>query len=218
MREFVRKPTTPPSRDEKIEFIFDRLFPDILIDDLEELERKIGRNLTVAAARQSLLERAGDGETSWDERTTVDDFEAALVRIGELRQMSDDDLNALYDTEKEQEQQETRAKAASEDEHRFFNKPAAQANFSIWLQKAYWTVDEATALCLGKDPQTVNWKAIQPLLRASPFAAQYRDVRDLITRAVEAGTIGDRRRISPSRLATWSHSHGLPYLQTLQLT
>jgi hypothetical protein len=133
----------------------------------------------------------------------------ALARLSELRSMSDHDLDVLYEEQKEQDRREQKAKAAAEDPHRFFNKPDAQANFDHWGRMEYWTVDEAAALCLGKDPRQVNWASIRTLLDVSPFAARYRDIRVLIKRAAEIGEIGDPDRVHPEHFLIWAEKRAL---------
>ncbi|MBM1174562.1 hypothetical protein [Microvirga arabica] len=203
-----RKPK-PPSQEEKLEFLIDRMFPEILFEDLKEIERDVGKDLAFDKAVKRLIEEDEDSLTSWAARTTLDDFQKAFTRLSELRRMSDHDVDLLYKEQKEQDRQEQRAKAAAEDPQRFFNKPDAQANFDHWGRMEYWTVDEATALCLGKDPRQVNWASIRTLLDVSPFAARYRDIRVLIKRAAEIGEIGDQDRVYPERFLIWTEKRAL---------
>lgn len=39
---------------------------------------------------------------------------------------------------------------------RFYNRPEAKANFGFWLKLETWTITEAAALLLGRDPRKVN--------------------------------------------------------------
>jgi hypothetical protein len=199
----------PPSQEEKLEFLIKRMFPKILFDDLEDIETEVGKGLPFDEAVKRSIEEDEDSMTSRAARTTLGDFKKAFTRLSELRRLSDHDLDVLYKEQKEQGRQEQRAKAAAEDPKRFFNKPDAQANFDHWGRMEYWTVDEAAALCLGKDPRRVNWALIRTLLDVSPFAARYRDMRVLIKRAAAISEIGDPGRVYPERVLIWAEKRAL---------
>ena len=75
--------------------------------------------------------------------------------------MRPEDLQALYEQEHEKERVEQQAKADREEAQRFFNQPRAKADFEYWSKCAYWTLDEAIALSLGKAPQIVSWEKVK---------------------------------------------------------
>ena len=52
--------------------------------------------------------------------------------------------------------------AAKQEEERkkFYNQPDANADFDYYCKCPYWTLDEAIALSLGKDPVKVNWNTV----------------------------------------------------------
>jgi hypothetical protein len=60
----------------------------------------------------------------------------------------------------------TARKAQKEEAARFYNLPQAQANFAHWLSMDFWTLDEAVALLLGKNPTEVNKATIAQDLAA----------------------------------------------------
>lgn len=101
----------------------------------------------------------------------------------ELKSKSIDDLLVLYKQEREKEDQATQAKADREERQRFFNLSSAKADFVHWSKAAHWTLDEAIALSFGKDPKVVTWERVKELIRISPFAQRYEQVRDLALRA-----------------------------------
>jgi hypothetical protein len=80
-----------------------------------------------------------------------------------------------------------RSEAQREEAQRFFNQPRAEADFEHWSKFAYWTLDEAIALSLGKTPQIVTWEEVKEYtgirsfasrtkvgVSTSPFAIQYK--------------------------------------------
>ena len=79
----------------------------------------------------------------------------------ELSAMRPEDLQALYEQEHEKERIEQQVAADREEAQRFFNQPRAEADFEYWSKCAYWTLDEAIALSLGKAPQIVSWEQVK---------------------------------------------------------
>ena len=48
------------------------------------------------------------------------------------------------------------AKEQAKEAKRFYNSPAAQADFTYWARVESWTLDEAVALLLARDPRVVT--------------------------------------------------------------
>ena len=61
------------------------------------------------------------------------------------------------------------------------------ADFLFWDRIAYWTVEEATALSFGFDPNLANWGEL--LSCDHPFTKLYENRRALASRAVEMGQL-----------------------------
>jgi len=61
------------------------------------------------------------------------------------------------------------------------------ADFTFWDRIAYWTVDEATALSFGFDPNLANWGEL--LSCDHPFTKLYENRRALALRAMEMGQL-----------------------------
>ena len=91
------------------------------------------------------------------------------------------------------------------EEHRFYNRPSARADFDHYCKAAYWTLDECVALSFGKNPKQVNWKTVQPCIWTSPFAQAYEKLRDLTSRAKGAGQLFDP--VGPSIYLAWAKEH-----------
>jgi hypothetical protein len=102
----------------------------------------------------------------------------------ELRALSTEKLKELYELRAEEKANQIKVHAEIAEGNRFFNKPHAQSDFDHWSKAAYWSLDEAVALSLGKEPEHVNWKIVESYVRISPFARNYSRRRDLTQRAV----------------------------------
>ena len=79
-----------------------------------------------------------------------------------LRALPDDKLIARVEIEKKAEAQAIRAQAAEEEAKRPYNRPDAVADIAHWGKLDYWSLDEAVALSLGRDPRVVNPTALKP--------------------------------------------------------
>jgi hypothetical protein len=115
-----------------------------------------------------------------------------------LRSKSAADLERLV--AEEQHKQQIALEAA--ERKRFFNDPAAAADFSYWSKAACWTLEEATALALGRNPKIVNWESVNEHVDHSPFARRYQDLRFLIERANLAGQLSDP--VVPALFIAWT--------------
>jgi hypothetical protein len=122
----------------------------------------------------------------------------------ELEAKQPDELNALYAAEAEAEAQA----AEQEERRRFFNLPSADADFAYWCKAAYWTLDEAVALSLGKDPGIVTPKSITHHRGFSPFVRSFDRLRALADRAKWKGTLFDP--VLPSIFANWAVETDIP--------
>lgn len=72
----------------------------------------------------------------------------------------------------------------------FFNQPACIARYDYWARAAFWTVEEAVALTLGRDPSRVNWQAfVARDATQTSLATSYVLLHELIQRWVQAGLL-----------------------------
>lgn len=60
-----------------------------------------------------------------------------------------------------------------------------------WLRLAWWSLEEAVAISLGRDPRYVNWLTVEKYTNASEHAYQYALRRETIFRAKDAGHLLD---------------------------
>jgi hypothetical protein len=124
----------------------------------------------------------------------------------ELRQLSDTALLALDKDENEHNKRIEKEDAEREENDRFFFELSARADYMDWTQRECWTVDEATALLLGKDPAAVDWNSVNPLVFKSRFAKRYADLRQQIKTAQASGEIPASN--TPEAFLHFAHSAG----------
>lgn len=131
----------------------------------------------------------------------------------ELYSKPREELERMCAEERPKEQEERRIKAEKEEKDRYFNQPDVNADFDFWSKAAYWTLDEAVALSLGKDPKKVKWDDIKSLIDRSPFIQEYGKRRNLANRAKATGQI--KEPTPPSAFVQWSHENDLSFPQQL---
>ena len=139
----------------------------------------------------------------------IDEFEA------ELAQLSDGALIALVKDEKESDAQQEKERAAEEENNRFFHDLSARADYLEWTQPEQWTIDQATALLLGKNPDIVNWNNVNPLVYKSKFAKRYGDLRGQLKDARECGKI--HASLSPAAFLHYAKSAGFALPAELEM-
>jgi hypothetical protein len=89
------------------------------------------------------------------------------------------------------------------EKQQFFNRPEAGADFSHWACMPYWSSEEAVALILGKTPKRVNLINLDEYsTRVSPFIQKFKDLRELINRAVEVEDLPERA--TPRQFVEWA--------------
>ena len=71
----------------------------------------------------------------------------------------------------------------------FHNLPRAKPDLEFWSKASVWTLEEATALSLGRDPGFINWKSMESQTLISSFAHAYKNVRELVLRAKQVGQL-----------------------------
>ena len=92
------------------------------------------------------------------------DFSAQMAQLeaarAKVRALTAAERNALLATSRDREKaaqaERERVKRQAKEAARFYNQPGAMARFDVWCGADFWTVDEAAALLLGRDPDVVN--------------------------------------------------------------
>ena len=90
-----------------------------------------------------------------------------------------------------------------------FDQPEADADFPFWMNMAYWNLQEAVALSLGKDPRLVNEKALRKiyLFDTLAFPKKYMKWGKWIRRAQQSGDLP--KKIRPAEFSTWAAENNL---------
>tara|TARA_R110000787_G_scaffold220284_2_gene329048 strand:+ start:1418 stop:2317 length:900 start_codon:yes stop_codon:yes gene_type:complete len=114
----------------------------------------------------------------------------------------DDLLNQLHDEEREIYSGE------------FGDPPSLAAlnslpNYAYWARAAYWTVDDITALSMGRNPQVFNEDACYPKSALYALCNQFMDLRELVSRAVEMGQL--YQRTIPNFALAWLRRMQIDY-------
>lgn len=86
------------------------------------------------------------------------------------------------------------------------------ADFTFWDRIAYWTVDEATALSFGFDPNLANWGEL--LSCDHPFTKLYENRRALALRAMEMGQLP--QLAAPMDYISWTKKVGIEFNPDLE--
>ena len=107
----------------------------------------------------------------------------------ELSHLDGPALKALVDDEFDFDKEIQKERYEQEEYNRFYYDRSSRADYANWIGREQWSVDEATALLLGRDPDVVNWQIINPLVYKSQFAERYAMLRRKITDAVEANKV-----------------------------
>lgn len=109
----------------------------------------------------------------------------------ELEKLSETELLERAEAAAKSEVEKGLAKAREMETQQFFNLPGASTDIAHWSRMSLWTIEEAVALSLGKDPRRVNWENVRSHVQISAFAAAYQARRDIILRAKLAGQLWD---------------------------
>lgn len=159
---------------------------------------------------------------TWDRNTLVREVKATMILakfkpfnniLGfstELKYYSDDELQkkndyqlrSMYVQFKSHDKAFRQEYEEYQEKKRFFNQPNCDADFSYWSKQAYWSIDEAIALLLGKEPRKVTWDEVKKYIPASPFANRFNEIRELARRYVNCKELYDP--VFPGIFLAWS--------------
>ena len=113
---------------------------------------------------------------------------------------------AAFDVKFQAANEKRRAEKMAEDERdereRYFNLDSATADFTYWAKADSWSLDEATALTLGRDPRVVKWEGVEPKVRSSKFAYEYSNLRELIYRGYGSHRLDEP--VEPRKFLKWA--------------
>ena len=125
--------------------------------------------------------------------------------------MDEPQLRALYDEERTKEQVELGIEATEKDQWARHNDEDAKTISEIWRLRSRWTVEQAVALSLGREPSIVDSRMLrEPLNRwRSPFARAYTNLLEDASLAVKASELEDP--IDPSKFISWVHERDIDF-------
>jgi hypothetical protein len=147
----------------------------------------------------------------FDELTLADEGQRYLAERAryesDLRELSREDLDALFEKEKAKEA------AKKETERLVLEGRSVGADFCHWSRASYWTLDEAIALSLGKEPGEIDPYLLLDHAHSQQFAKDYVRRRDLIVRAKNIKELSDPTR--PHKFVDWANRHRIELPQEL---
>ena len=111
-------------------------------------------------------------------------MKAKLYSEKELLQKTDYELRSVYAQLKHYDKDFRKEYEENEEKKRFFNQSVSDADFGYWSKQAYWSINEAIALILGKDPRKVTWDEVKKYIPNSPFANKFNELKELASRYV----------------------------------
>jgi hypothetical protein len=146
--------------------------------------------------------------------------EGAEALRKELQEAEPASISARVSELRENEAERHLAAEQAVEKIRTYGKPYANADFEHWAKLSFWSVDEAAALFVGKNPATVTPQSLEKF-RSSPLPRRYFLCREIISRALQMGQLNEAtppfeylqwsRRMAvdfPSELAIWVETVG----------
>nr|WP_316640821.1 hypothetical protein [uncultured Roseateles sp.] len=136
---------------------------------------------------------------------------ARLADAGRKKQRADAAKHAA------ERQAKLKAQEKAKEDARFYNLAGAGADFVFWCMADFWTLDEAVALLLGREPRVVNPEALKNELKQSTgflgfggplkpaeFHRTYDGLRKLMERAEALAS----PRLRPRAVLNWAERTG----------
>jgi hypothetical protein len=146
----------------------------------------------------------GNPDVTPSRRKTIEK-QAAAIR-SELQKMPRSEFETLFKKEKEDW---FRSKDGIIEEYLDFMHPTYCADLTSWGKLDSWTIDEAGALMLQRDPDAFPWDRVEMLKHRSPMFRQACDFRRAATRAVELQKW--KQAVPPVKLLDWATEHGFKF-------
>jgi hypothetical protein len=128
---------------------------------------------------------------------------------GRLKAMPDEEFRSLFEKERESWRLELRGKGSIIEESLNFMDPFYDADLDKWGAEASWTIDEAGALMIGKDPETFPWDRVTSLRHLSPRFKRICDFRRSASRMAEQQKW--KQLVPPAKLVAWAAARGFEF-------
>ena len=156
--------------------------------EIDPLEYLVRRKFPLASRMATASSPQGSATTN--EHARVLDAQAAGY-AEELKALPPNELARLAKEAALAEEEDGQLRRELEGKQRFFNQPSADMDVAHWSRMSYWSIDEAVALSLGKDPRVVKWLRVKDFLHSSPFATEFEARREIVIRAIVKRQLSD---------------------------
>ena len=160
------------------------------------VKRKFGGSIAPPIRSTSQLRTNAMLRPNPDRQQKIDQYRTELASLTAL------ELDKLFNEEKAREQHAFQMKCQAEEAARPFNHPWATLDVDYWSKISFWTLEEAVAVSLNKDPRKVKWDGLKPLTNVSDFAAKFEAKLILVERAKEMGQLWVKT--TPSVFLAWA--------------
>lgn len=121
---------------------------------------------------------------------------------GELKKKNEYQLRSMYVQFKSQDKAFRQEYETYLEQKRFFNQSSCDADYHYWARQAYWSINEAITLLLGKDPRKVTWEEVKKYIPNSHFANKFNELRELTSRYVNCQELYDP--VFPGVFLAWA--------------
>lgn len=126
----------------------------------------------------------------------------ALEYVLELMELSDEDIDERFSERYWAVFQQMKIDAASREAIYFFNVPSAFPDHVFWAKSLLWTVEQAVALSMNRNPFVVSSETLEANgLTESRFGQEYHARRYLVEQSIYAGRLVEP--ISPEAFIDW---------------
>ncbi len=167
------------------------------------------------AERARLSEHEGDDSDASPLPMTRKKLKAIVAEApafeDQLQEMQAVEFDSLYNQERAIEEAEREAEANEKDlRAQHSNQPAKDISPS-WRVRGRWTIEQAVALALGREPARVDSRTVRLTLQRnhSAFTRKYLDLLEDVKLSVAAGDLRDP--IDPTTFVQWAKNRGIEF-------
>lgn len=135
-------------------------------------------------------------------------YKRVNTKRAEYKAMPEDEVRAIAAEAQITDAAVKAARINKDMDNLFFNRPGASADLGYFAKLATWSLEEAVALSLGKDPRVVSRQAMESgpsmseVWSYAPFPLKYSKRSEIVRRAMLAHTLDDPTR--PAAFLTWA--------------
>ena len=128
---------------------------------------------------------------------------------GRLKEMPPEEFRSLFKKETENWHLELRNKSGIIEESLDFMQSIYSADLAKWGAEASWTIDEAGALMIGRDPDRFPWDQVTGLRHSSPMFKRVCDFRRSASRMAEEQKW--KLHVPAAKLVAWAQARGFEF-------